>query len=80
MSASNTEMNTWEEQFKNVIESMKNELNIIVMGPAGTGKSYMINEINKQFKIILTSSTGTSACNIYGCTTDNLLHLHGKKN
>ena len=58
---------------------MKNELNIIVMGPAGTGKSYMINVLNKQFKITLTSSTGPSACNIDGCTTDNLLHLHGNK-
>lgn len=48
---------------------IKNHQNIFITGHAGTGKSYILNMIKKQFpKLVITSTTGIAAVNIKGQT------------
>ena len=65
----------WDDQYKNVVDAIKNEKNIIITGGGGVGKSYMIKKINENYNIINTASTGTAAMNINGVTIHNLLRL-----
>ena len=48
---------------------INNHRNIFITGGAGTGKSYLLQQIKKQYpSLILTSTTGVSAININGQT------------
>ncbi len=49
--------------------------NLFITGPAGTGKSYIINELVKNSRdlIHVSASTGLAAMNIKGCTVHSLL-------
>ena len=67
---------SWNEQYNYVVENMNKKLNIIINGPAGVGKTFMINKLNEQFKMIMTASTGTAAVSFGGFTIDCLLMLH----
>lgn len=56
---------------KKIIENLKDGKNVMMLGIAGSGKSYLINNLqaflpNK--KVYLTSTTGVSAININGST------------
>ena len=66
---------TWDKQYENVDNAIKNGKNIIITGGGGVGKSYMIKKLNEKYKIINTASTGTAAININGVTIHNLLRL-----
>ena len=55
---------------------------MIVVGTAGTGKSYLINAIRQLYsqnnhseRLKITAPTGIAASNIYGCTVFSLLSL-----
>lgn len=49
-------------------ELIKNGENIFITGSAGTGKSFILNKLKKEFKIEVTSTTGMAAVNIGGQT------------
>jgi DNA replication protein DnaC len=58
---------------------------MIVVGTAGTGKSYLINAIRQLYsqldsfqRLKITAPTGIAASNIYGCTVYSLLALMNK--
>ena len=53
-----------------VISLLENKENVFLTGYAGTGKSYILQELKKRYKskLILTSTTGISAYNIGGST------------
>ena len=53
------------EAVKNKIESGKN---LFITGGAGSGKSYLLNQLKQEYRIALTSTTGISAMNINGQT------------
>ena len=55
----------WDDQYKNVVEAIKNKKNIIITGGGGVGKSYMIKKLNEKYKIN-AASIGTAAINING--------------
>ena len=55
-----------DDQYKNVINAIENEKNIINTGGGGVGKSYMNKKSNETYKIIYTASTETSAITING--------------
>ncbi len=64
----------------NIFDSVMCEHNVFITGPAGTGKSLVINAIVKKFlyegkKIGITSSTGCSALNICGSTLHSFLGI-----
>ena len=70
-------MNT-EQQY--VFDAIKNGKNIFLTGPAGTGKSYVINEIkkwaiNNNKKFAITALTGCAAVLIGGRTLHSTLGL-----
>ena len=52
-------------------KEVENGSNVFITGPAGTGKSYLLNQIKEKYrneKFYVTSSTGISAINIGGQT------------
>ena len=55
---------------KDLINKIDNDKNLLITGPAGTGKSTIIKDLKKHFgrSLILTSTTGVSALNIGGST------------
>ena len=55
---------------KLAVDLVKSGKNVFITGPAGTGKSYIIEHIKREIpkKIVITSSTGISALNIKGKT------------
>jgi ATP-dependent DNA helicase PIF1 len=59
------------------ISSEKEQLCLIIIGVAGTGKSYLINAIRNllQSKCAVTATTGKAAYNIRGITLHSLLKL-----
>ena len=63
-------------------DSQQEQLLMIVVGTAGTGKSYLINAIRQLYsqldsfqRVKITAPTGIAASNIYGCTVYSLLAL-----
>jgi DNA replication protein DnaC len=62
--------------FENV-SLQKNQLCLIVIGVAGTGKSYLITALRNllQTKCAVTATTGKAAYNIAGITIHSLLKL-----
>ena len=61
----------------NNISSDKEPLCLIIIGVAGTGKSYLINAIRNllQNRCAVTATTGKAAFNIKGVTIHSLLKL-----
>ena len=57
--------------------SPKEPLLLIIIGVAGTGKSYLINAIRNllQYSCAVTATTGKASYNINGCTIHSLLKL-----
>ena len=53
---------------------------ICIYGSAGVGKSFLINKLKEQFKIITSARTGVAADNVNGSTIDLLLHLNQQEN
>ncbi len=45
----------------------------LLLGAAGTGKSYTLQQLREQEKMLITSSTGISAINNNGCTVHSAL-------
>ncbi len=59
------------DQQKSVIHSFENNKNILVTGGAGTGKSYLLNFLKRNYPISrleITASTGIAALNVGGST------------
>jgi ATP-dependent DNA helicase PIF1 len=59
------------DQQKSVIESFEAGKNIFITGGAGSGKSYLLNFLKRnygQFGLEVTASTGIAAVNIGGAT------------
>ena len=50
---------------------------MILYGRAGTGKSFVINQLKKKYegKVLVTATTGKAATNINGVTLHKLLFL-----
>lgn len=66
-------MNSLNYEQNRVLVNFKMNKNILVTGPAGTGKSFLINQLKKSAKIInkkiaVTAMTGCAAWNIKGKT------------
>lgn len=57
---------TAEQQ--SVIDAIEQGHNVLITGVAGTGKSYIVNHIKKEFDAALTATTGIAALNIGGST------------
>lgn len=56
---------------KKIVENLKDGKNVMMLGIAGSGKSYLINNLQAFLpdkKVFLTSTTGVSAININGST------------
>ena len=62
-----------------MIEHISKNLNLVLLGGGGVGKSFMIKKLKEKFKIISTASTGTASVNIDGCTIDSLFKLNQNK-
>jgi ATP-dependent DNA helicase PIF1 len=56
------------DDYKLLKEYVLNGFNIFLTGPGGSGKSTLINQLRKEFDIMLTSTTGVSAYNFQGRT------------
>lgn len=68
-------MNTQQEK---VINLLKAGANVLMLGSAGTGKSFIIEKIKQllpEKKIFLTSTTGISALNIGGSTVHSFFGI-----
>lgn len=62
----------------NVINALKDDKNVLLLGQAGTGKSRLISEIKNHIKdksVFITSTTGISALNIGGITLHSFLGI-----
>lgn len=57
-----------DENILKIKEFIKSGENVFITGSAGTGKSFILNRIKKEFKIDVTSTTGMAAVNIGGQT------------
>lgn len=55
-----------------VYNSIKSKIdakqNLLITGPAGTGKSFILNKLREEYDIAVTSTTGIAAVNIGGST------------
>ena len=82
----NTDVNTFSDMQRhayNIVKAHseqacpKEPLLLIVLGVAGTGKSYLINAIRNllQQSCAVTATTGKASYNINGCTIHSLLKL-----
>ena len=72
------ETKTWNENYEKTISVLQSGKNVIILGCAGVGKSYLINKIAEYFgvkTVILTASTGCASVNISGETIYHLLAL-----
>jgi len=68
---SHAEHETLSAEQKLVIESISQGHNVLVSGGAGTGKSYLLNYLKRNYSkhgIAITASTGIAAVNIGGAT------------
>jgi len=59
-----------------LFELIDNKTNFILTGTAGTGKSYLIEEISKKYKVSKAAFTNEAAENIGGVTIHQLLGLN----
>lgn len=57
-----------DEVIKYIKELIKNGENVFVTGSAGTGKSFILNKLKKEFNFEVTSTTGMAAVNVGGQT------------
>lgn len=59
-----------DQQTKEIIDKIKAKQNLLLTGPAGTGKSTIVKALKEYFgkKLVVTSTTGISALNIGGGT------------
>ena len=53
-----------------ITQTLNDKTNCFITGPAGTGKSYIVNQVMRHtnVSVALTASTGIAAMNIGGCT------------
>lgn len=58
----------YDENFVKIKEAIKAGKNVFVTGSAGTGKSFILNNLKKEFNFEVTSTTGMAAVNIGGQT------------
>lgn len=80
---SKTQRKAYDIVYRHGFGNQQNEqLLMIVIGTAGTGKSYLINCIRQLYAqfdrsqcLKITAPTGIAASNIYGCTVHSLLAL-----
>jgi ATP-dependent DNA helicase PIF1 len=56
-------------QQRDAIEQIRSGRNVMITGPAGTGKSFLLRFIQEEYpKMPITASTGIAALNVGGCT------------
>ena len=60
-------MNLNQKQLK-AVKAVRDNYNVFITGPAGTGKSYLINYLNEEFDVDVTASTGIASTHIGGQT------------
>jgi ATP-dependent exoDNAse (exonuclease V) alpha subunit len=55
---------------KDIIKKIDNGINVLLTGPAGTGKSTIVKALKEHYKwkLVVTATTGVAALNINGCT------------
>lgn len=59
----------YDENLLKIADLIKKNKNIFITGHAGTGKSYILNQIKEIFpKVVITSTTGIAAVNVKGQT------------
>lgn len=57
-----------DEEQQRPLELLRQGKSVFVTGPAGTGKSFVLQTIRKQLPIAVTASTGLAAMNVGGVT------------
>jgi len=75
---SSAEFNLLSEEKRIALKLVEKGNNILITGGAGTGKSFLLNYIRKNFKeknIAITASTGIAAVNISGSTIHSWLGI-----
>ncbi len=68
---SNAEFQTLSQEKQQIIKSVEQGQNLVITGGAGTGKSYLLSYLKRnysQFGLAVTASTGIAAVNIGGAT------------
>lgn len=64
----NIQAGATDENYTNIKTAIKSGKNVFVTGAAGTGKSYILKQLKKEFNFDITSTTGMAAVNIGGQT------------
>lgn len=65
------------DQQRVALEAMASGHNTLILGPAGTGKTYLLEHFHPPpslGEIIISASTGKAAASVHGCTVHSLLH------
>jgi len=58
----------YDENYIKIKDAVKSGKNVFVTGSAGTGKSFILNKLKKEFNLEVTSTTGMAAVNVGGQT------------
>jgi hypothetical protein len=64
------------DDYENILDVCLNNGGCLLIGNAGTGKSYVINEISKKLNVVKITPTNKSALNIRGQTIHRFLKLN----
>lgn len=68
---------TWNENLEQTLTTLENGANCFITGPAGTGKSLLINDFceHTNKRVLKLASTGCAAIHINGLTVHSAFHV-----
>ena len=61
--------------YKKALSNLRKNKRLLLSGPAGTGKSYLIHQLRKEGNIVVLATTGIAAAQIGGMTIHKFFKL-----